>query len=98
MREADFLAYRDVQRLHSPGDWKFIRYPQINRSQLLNLKDDPAETRDLAADPASASKVQELIAQLEAEQRRLGDTLSLTSPQPSNSAVDAAFFQLGSGT
>ena len=58
VREAVFLAYRDVQRSIRQGDWKLIRYPQINRSQLFNLKDDPAETRDLAADPASASKVQ----------------------------------------
>jgi arylsulfatase A-like enzyme len=93
VRDAVFLAYRDFQRSIRVGDWKLIRYPEINRSQLFNLAADPAETHDLAADPASKSQVKELMARLEAEQKRLGDTLALTSAQPKEAAVDATFFQ-----
>ena len=65
VRDTVFLAYRDFQCAIRQGDWKLIRYPQINRSQLFNLKDDPAETKDLAGDPASAGKLKELTALLE---------------------------------
>ena len=75
VRDTVFLAYRDVQRSVRQGDWKLIRYPQINRSQLFNLKDDPAETKDLAGDPRHADKLDELTALLEAEQKRHDDTL-----------------------
>ena len=64
----------------SPGGLELIRYPQINRFQLFNLKDDPAETRDLAVEPASASKIQELMSLLESEQKCQGDTLVYQFP------------------
>jgi arylsulfatase A-like enzyme len=92
VRNAVFLAYRGFQRSIRVGDWKLIRYPEINRSQLFNLAADPAETHDLAADADSQSKVQELMARLEAEQKSLGDSLALTSAQPKDAAVDATFF------
>jgi arylsulfatase A-like enzyme len=92
VRDAVFLAYRDFQRSIRVGDWKLIRYPEINRSQFFNLAADPAETHDLAADPASESQVKELMARLEAEQKRLGDTLTLTTAHPKDAAVDASFF------
>ena len=93
--EDEVRCWREGPPRYGPRDemTMLIRYPQINRSQLFNLKDDPAETHDLAAEPASASKIQELIAELEAEQKRQGDTLALTSSQPRNAEVDAAFFQ-----
>jgi arylsulfatase A-like enzyme len=92
VRDAVFLAYRNFQRSIRVGPWKLIRYPEINRSQLFNLAADPAENHDLAADPASESKVQELMARLAAEQKRQGDTLPLTSAQPKDATVDATFF------
>jgi arylsulfatase A-like enzyme len=92
VRDSVFLAYRNFQRSIRVGDWKLIRYPEINRSQLFDLAADPAETHDLVADPASEPKLKELMARLEAEQKRLGDTLPLTSAQPKEAAVDASFF------
>ena len=58
------FAYRDVQRAIRDDRWKLIRYPQINKTQLFDLQDDPYEMRNLAGQPASAGKVQELTAQL----------------------------------
>jgi arylsulfatase A-like enzyme len=93
VRDSVFLAYRDVQRSVRKGDWKLIRYPKINRSQLFNLKDDPAETNDLADDPARKDKLKELTALLEAQQKDLDDSLALTSPDPEPAEVDASFFE-----
>ena len=31
--------------------WKLIYYPKLNRTQLFNLADDPAELNDLAEAP-----------------------------------------------
>jgi arylsulfatase A-like enzyme len=93
VRDAVFLAYRDVQRSIRVGDWKVIRYLQINRTQLFNLKDDPAETRDRADDPQSAELLAELTARLESVQKDSGDSLALTSAEPQPAAVDLTFFQ-----
>jgi arylsulfatase A-like enzyme len=82
VRDAVFLAYRNNQRSARVGDWKLIRYPVINRSQLFNLKEDPDETKDLAADPAFAEKVKEMTAALERLQREYDDSLPLSSPNP----------------
>ena len=93
VRDAVFLAYRDVQRSIRRGDWKLIRYPRINRSQLFNLKDDPSETRDLAGESSYASKLEDLLTQLRAEQKTFDDTLELTSSRPLPAEVDASFFR-----
>src|SRR5262249_46310530 len=78
------LAYRDVQRAYRDGRWKLIRYPQVNVTQLFDLRNDPFETRNLAADPAQAKRIAQMTARLQQHQRRLGDKLPLRieKPQP----------------
>jgi arylsulfatase A-like enzyme len=92
VRDTVFLAYRDVQRSVRQGDWKLIRYPQINRSQLFNLRDDPAEIHDLADDPASAGRLATMMNRLATAQKESGDTLELTSAHPQPAEVDASYF------
>jgi len=47
--------------------WKYIRYGQGPGQQFLyHLTEDPGETRNLADDPAYATKVKELAAELDA--------------------------------
>jgi arylsulfatase A-like enzyme len=89
VRDTIFLGYMDVQRAVRHGDWKLIRYPQINRSQLFNLKGDPRETRDLAGDPAYATRVRRLLERLRQQQRAFGDTCALTSETPKPAEVTA---------
>ncbi|MFN0084787.1 MAG: sulfatase-like hydrolase/transferase [Blastocatellia bacterium] len=78
------LAYREVQRAYRDERWKLIRYPQVNVTQLFDLRTDPFELRNLAGDPAQAQRVAQMTAKLQQQQQRLGDTLPLTvtSPQP----------------
>ena len=43
--------FRNVQRMIWMEDWKLIYYPKLDRMQLFNLADDPAELKDLAQSP-----------------------------------------------
>ena len=76
------FAYRNVQRAVRDDRWKLIRYPQVDRTQLFDLKADPDEATDLAGKPEHAAKVKELFTLLEAEQKRYGDKTPLTVEKP----------------
>lgn len=86
LREVGYTAYRDCQRAIRDDRWKLIRYPQINRTQLFDLKSDPRELNDLAAKPEHAAKITKLTALLEKEMARNGDTISLTVTNPKPAA------------
>jgi arylsulfatase A-like enzyme len=45
-------------------DVKLIRYPDHDREQLFDLKADPAEKKDLIADPSQADRLAQLRARL----------------------------------
>lgn len=82
VRDTLFNSYRDVQRAVRDDRWKLIRYPQINKSQLFDLKNDPHEIHDLASDPSQAKQIERLMALMADWQKQLGDTLPLTSANP----------------
>lgn len=93
VRDTIFLGYKDVQRAVRRGPWKLIRYPEINRTQLFNLDQDPHETKDLSGDPANAARIRDLMAALQAQQKLFGDTAPLTSQDPKPGDVDLEFFK-----
>jgi arylsulfatase A-like enzyme len=76
------LAYRDVQRAWRDDRWKLIRYPQVDVTQLFDLKNDPDELHNLADDPAHAARVTDLIGRLKQAQMRFGDDLPLSVAMP----------------
>jgi arylsulfatase A-like enzyme len=76
------FAYRDVQRAVRDDRWKLIRYPQVDKTQLFDLRDDPQEATNLAGKPEQAARVRALTALLEKEQTRYGDAAPLTVPGP----------------
>jgi arylsulfatase A-like enzyme len=80
------FAYRSVQRAIRDDRWKLIRYPQINKTQLFDLADDPFERNDLAGKPESASKAQELFSHMETALKAYGDKCPLTVPNPKPAA------------
>lgn len=43
--------YYDYQQMVRTDRWKLIRYPQINRVQLFDLRNDPDELHDLSGHP-----------------------------------------------
>lgn len=85
-REHILTGYRNVQRAVTDGHWKLIRYPQVNVTQLFNLKADPHELADLSAKPEHAEKVKEMLAVMRREQSAHGDSLPLEVANPKPAA------------
>ena len=69
------FAYRNVQRAIATPDWKLIRYPEVNRTQLFDLQKDPQEIHDLSSGPEQAARVQELMERLKQRLTEAGDEL-----------------------
>jgi arylsulfatase A-like enzyme len=78
------FAYRNIQRAIRDDRWKLIRYPQVDRTQLFDLQNDPDETTNLADRPEQAARVLALTALLAREQKQYGDAapLHVTNPRP----------------
>jgi len=75
--EAIYGAYLDLQRMVTEGDFKLIVYPKADVVRLYNVKDDPLEMNDLAADPKHRPTVERLLGRLRQLQKEMGDTLEL---------------------
>jgi arylsulfatase A-like enzyme len=73
VRASLFGAYRDVQRMVRTERWKLIRYPKVERTQLFDVANDPEETRDLAAEPAQAGRMKEMMDLLKEWQKKVAD-------------------------
>ncbi len=82
VRDHLFTAYRDVQRSIRDKRWKLIRYPQVNVTQLFDLKADPHEMKNLAAEPELVAKVTELLALMQQTQPQYADDCALTVANP----------------
>ncbi|MFC3878665.1 sulfatase-like hydrolase/transferase [Algoriphagus namhaensis] len=81
IRGSMFNAYRHTVRSIRKDDWKLIRYPERDFTQLFNLKDDPDELNNLADKPEMAPKIEELRALLLQEQQAAGDTVAWTAEE-----------------
>jgi arylsulfatase A-like enzyme len=68
--------YRDYQRMAKNDRWKLIEYTvgEERHTQLFDLKNDPWEMHNLAADPANASTLEGLRSSLRQWQVAAGDT------------------------
>lgn len=76
-RESLYTVYRNTVRAVRTTDWKLIRYPQQNYTQLFNLKNDPLEINNLAYITEYQNKVTEMTALLKEEYKASGDTMNL---------------------
>jgi arylsulfatase A-like enzyme len=90
-RDAIFLAFMDFQRAVRQGDWKLIRYPQVNVTQLFNLRDDPYELHNLSREQPERTRT--LTKLLRSLQQSNDDPLPLTVKHPKDPAVTAAGLQ-----
>jgi arylsulfatase A-like enzyme len=77
-RPGILLAYKQSQRAWMDSQWKLIRYPVINKTQLFDLKNDPLETTDLATEPSQQSRVATLSANMKSGMAVFGDTAPFT--------------------
>ncbi|MBL8812055.1 MAG: sulfatase-like hydrolase/transferase [Planctomycetaceae bacterium] len=76
------FAYRDLQRAVTDGEWKLIRYPKINRTQLFNLADDPSERTNLIEQAEHKEVQARLLTQLRSEMKASGDNAPLEVDSP----------------
>ncbi|MFG0259597.1 MAG: sulfatase-like hydrolase/transferase [Phycisphaerales bacterium JB041] len=81
-RGSILTLYRTHQRAVRKDNWKLIRYPLINHTQLFDLESDPDETHNFADDPAQAGRVVELLGELGRWQERIGDPHPLSTHPP----------------
>jgi arylsulfatase A-like enzyme len=73
-RSSLVFAYKNVQRAIATHEWKLIRYPKVNQTQLFNLRDDPYEIHNLADDPKCRTTLDMLSAKLKEELAAAGDS------------------------
>jgi arylsulfatase A-like enzyme len=88
IRETLFTAYKDVQRSARDSRWKLITYPQINKSQLFDLENDPQETKNLFGQSDCQSHADRLLAVMKDWQKKVGDTSPLTSAAPQDATFN----------
>jgi arylsulfatase A-like enzyme len=75
IRDSHFLAYRDLQRGVTTGDWKLIRY-RVGTSrpaQLFHLKTDPNEMNNQVSTEAAKSRLHAMDKMLDEWMKRTGD-------------------------
>ncbi|QDV53433.1 sulfatase-like hydrolase/transferase [Gimesia fumaroli] len=88
VRDSLFTTYEDLMRAVRDDRWKLIRYPQINKTQLFDLKEDPHELQDLSQNPGQKERVQKMLAQLKDWQKKTDDKQPLTSDHPKPENID----------
>jgi arylsulfatase A-like enzyme len=81
VRNSLYTAYRNTVRAVRAHEWKMIRYPQINYTQLFNLKNDPLELNNLADHPEMKTKVDEMTELILHWATETGDTLNFYPPR-----------------
>jgi arylsulfatase A-like enzyme len=92
VRTSLFTTYRNSVRAVRDIEWKLIRYPQRDYTQLFNLKDDPLEINNVASEAANQSRVEEMMTLLSSWQKETGDTAVLTSKSILPMEYDPAIF------
>ncbi len=79
VRNSMFTVYRHTVRAVRTDEWKIIRYPDRDHTQLFNLKSDPLELKNLAYQPEYQSKLGEMMKMLADWQLQTDDTAPLTA-------------------
>jgi len=74
-----FTAYRHTVRAIRDEEWKLIRYPERDFTQLFHLKEDPFEQNNLAKQAEYSNRIQELKEIMQNEQMAAGDTIAWTA-------------------
>lgn len=77
VRKSLYTAYRNTVRAVRTDEWKLIRYPRRNYTQLFNLKRDPLEIDNLAARPEYQEKVNEMMELLQQGYQASNDTATM---------------------
>jgi len=85
LNDALYAAFIDRQRAVRTPEWKLIRTPASGQVQLFNVKSDPWETNNLAANPKHAKTLASLDEKLRSLMIEMNDPMppeKIFSPQP----------------
>ena len=77
-RDAIYGGYLEVQRSVTQDNYKLILYPKAQQVLLFNLRNDPYETRNLAASVDHEPRIRRMFARLLELQKETGDSIDLT--------------------
>lgn len=88
VRSSLYTAYRNTVRAVRNEDWKLIRYPQIDVTQLYHLEEDPQELNDLSQEPVYQTKVEEMMTLLKLHKEATDDTINLNPAQIQSKTYD----------
>ncbi|MFK7777692.1 MAG: sulfatase-like hydrolase/transferase [Gimesia sp.] len=88
VRDSLFTTYEDLMRAVRDDRWKLIRYPQINKTQLFDLENDPHELQDLSQNLNQKKRVQNMMTLLKTWQQKTDDKQPLTSDHPKPETID----------
>ena len=75
-------AYLEKQRSIRTDQYKLLAYPAASTLRLYDVKKDPQEMKDLAADASMKPVVKELFGDLVQLQKRMNDDLDLSGLAP----------------
>jgi len=81
VRSSLFTVYRNTVRAVRTKEWKLIRYPERDYSQLFDLKNDPWELNNLSGNPGYQPKIEAMLELMQKWQETVNDTISLTAGQ-----------------
>jgi arylsulfatase A-like enzyme len=93
IRQSVFLPFSDLIRSVRDDRWKLIVYPPINYLELFDLKTDPHETKNLAADKGHAAEIKRLRSLMKDWQKKERDTQPLTVEHPRPKEVSFEGFE-----
>jgi len=93
VRDTLFMGFQRHIRSVRDQRWKLLLYPQINHTQLFDLKNDPGETTNLAELPEHKETIARLTALIKDWQQELGDDKPLTSETPKPMHYDHTQFK-----
>ncbi len=79
VRSSVFTAYRNTIRAVRTNEWKLIRYPERDFTQLFSLVNDTFELNNLSGDTLYNPIKEQLRRELEEWQEITGDTIHLTA-------------------
>ncbi len=91
LHDALYGVFLDRQRAVRTEEWKLIRTPKAGQVQLFNVKRDPWETRNLAADPKHAAVLAMLDARLRELMREMKDPMPVAQllATPDSASIQA---------
>lgn len=93
VRDTLFLGFNKNIRTIRDGRWKLLIYPQINHTQLFDLKNDPLERENLVDNPENENIISRLKNSMGDWQKHLGDHQPLRSNKPKSKEVDYSSFK-----